>query len=275
MSKKRGKGYIIIYVCLSIGAIIMVFPFIWSILTSFKTLTESLAFPPKILPNSWQLTNYLDVWQALPFPKFFFNTVVMVVARVITSTILSAMAGYAFARIKVKGMNLLFLLVLLPMMVPGQVFILPQYLLISKAGLTNTLTALIIPGIASTFGTFLMRQFFMSVPEEIEEAAILDGCNYGQIFLKVMLPLAKAPLISLSIFTALFAWKDLMWPLIVNSSPDKMPLSSGLALLQGQYTTNYPQLMAGAVLATVPMIILYLIFQKQFIQGVASTGSKN
>lgn len=253
----------------------MVFPFIWSILTSFKTLTESLAFPPKILPDSWQLTNYLDVWQALPFPKFFFNTVVMVVARVITSTILSAMAGYAFARIKVKGMNLLFLLVLLPMMVPGQVFILPQYLLISKAGLTNTLTALIIPGIASTFGTFLMRQFFMSVPEEIEEAAILDGCNYGQIFLKVMLPLAKAPLISLSIFTALFAWKDLMWPLIVNSSPDKMPLSSGLALLQGQYTTNYPQLMAGAVLATVPMIILYLIFQKQFIQGVASTGSKN
>lgn len=275
MSKKRGKGYIIIYACLSVGAIIMVFPFIWSILTSFKTLTESLAFPPKILPDSWQLTNYLDVWQALPFPKFFFNTVVMVVARVITSTILSAMAGYAFARIRVKGMNLLFLLVLLPMMVPGQVFILPQYLLISKAGLTNTLTALIIPGIASTFGTFLMRQFFMSVPEEIEEAAILDGCNYGQIFLKVMLPLAKAPLISLSIFTALFAWKDLMWPLIVNSSPDKMPLSSGLALLQGQYTTNYPQLMAGAVLATVPMIILYLIFQKQFIQGVASTGSKN
>lgn len=275
MNKKCGNGYFIIYICLSIGAIIMVFPFIWSILTSFKTLTESLTFPPKILPDSWQLTNYSDVWQALPFPKFFFNTVVMVIARVITSTILSAMAGYAFARIKVRGMNILFLLVLLPMMVPGQVFILPQYLLISKAGLTNTLMALIIPGIASTFGTFLMRQFFMSIPEEIEEAAILDGCNYGQIFLKVMLPLAKAPLISLSIFTALFAWKDLMWPLIVNSSPDKMPLSSGLALLQGQYTTNYPQLMAGAVLATVPMIILYLIFQKQFIQGVASTGSKN
>ncbi|MDH6364280.1 multiple sugar transport system permease protein [Enterococcus sp. PF1-24] len=275
MRKKQSKGYIIIYACLTLGAIIMVFPFIWSILTSFKTLTESLTFPPKFFPDQWNLNNYKDVWQALPFPKFFFNTVVMMVARVITSTIFSAMAGYAFARIQVRGMNLLFLLVLLPMMVPGQVFILPQYLLISKAGLTNTLLALVIPGIASTFGTFLMRQFFMSVPEEIEEAAILDGCNYGQIFIKIMLPLAKAPLVSLAIFTALFAWKDLMWPLIVNMSPDKMPLSSGLALLQGQYTTNYPQLMAGAVLATIPMLILYLIFQKQFIQGVASTGSKN
>lgn len=273
--KTKKSSNIVIYVLLILGAIIMVLPFIWSILTSFKTLTESLAFPPKIFPDKWSFFNYEDVWHALPFTKFFINTIVMVFFRVITSTIFSAMAGYAFARIKIPGINLLFMLVLLPMMVPGQVFILPQYLLISKMGLTNTIAALIIPGVASTFGTFLMRQFFMSVPDEIEEAAILDGCNYGQMFIKVMLPLAKAPLISLSIFTALFAWKDLMWPLIVNMSPDKMPLSSGLALLQGQYTTNYPQLMAGSVIATIPMLIIYLIFQKQFIQGVASTGSKN
>ncbi|XKB99672.1 carbohydrate ABC transporter permease [Niallia sp. JL1B1071] len=252
----------------------MIFPFIWSILTSFMTLSESLQFPPTIFPNSWKLTNYTDVWNALPFGSFFINTGIMIIVRVVFSVLFSAMAGYAFARIKIRGMNLLFLIVLLPMMVPSQIFILPQYLLMSKLGLTNTVTALIIPGIASTFGTFLMRQFFMSVPEEIEEAAILDGCNYGKMFIKVMLPLAKVPMISVAIFTALFAWKDLMWPLIINMSPDKMPLSSGLALLQGQFTTNYPQLMAGSIIATVPMLILYFIFQKQFIQGIASTGSK-
>ncbi|MGX7419324.1 carbohydrate ABC transporter permease [Carnobacterium gallinarum] len=273
--KKKKNNYLIVYVLLTLGALIMVLPFIWSILTAFKTLTESLAFPPKIVPATWSLTNFIDVWQTLPFTKFFYNTFVMIVVRVIISTIFSAMAGYALARIKFPGVNMIFMLILLPMMIPGQVFVLPQYLLISKLGLVNTLTALILPGIASTFGTFLMRQFFMSIPDELEEAAILDGCTIGQTFIKVMLPLAKAPLISLSIFTALFAWKDLMWPLIVNMSPEKMPLSSGLALLQGQYTTNYPQLMAGSVIATIPMILLYLIFQKQFIQGIATTGSKD
>lgn len=273
--KKRKNKYVLVYVLLTLGAIIMVLPFVWSVLTAFKTLTESLAFPPKIFPNSWSFKNFTDVWQTLPFPKFFFNTFVMITVRVISSTIFSAMAGYALARIKFPGVNVIFMLVLIPMMIPGQVFVLPQYLIVSKLGMVNTLGALILPGIASTFGTFLMRQFFMGIPDELEEAAILDGCNIGQTFIKVMLPLAKAPLISLAIFTALFAWKDLMWPLIVNMSPEKMPLSSGLALLQGQYTTNYPQLMAGSVIATIPMIILYLIFQKQFIQGIATTGSKD
>lgn len=273
-NKQQNKGVIIIYICLILGSFIMLLPFVWSILTSFKTLSESLQFPPKIFPKSFDLSNYKSVWETLPFGNFFINTGLMILFRVLFSVLFSAMAGYAFARIRIKGMNLLFLIVLLPMMVPGQVFVLPQYLLMSKLGLANTITALIIPGVASTFGTFLMRQFFMTIPEEIEEAAILDGCNYGQMFVKVMLPLAKAPLISVGIFTALFSWKDLMWPLIINMSPDKMPLSAGLALLQGQYTTNYPQLMAGSVIATIPMLILYFIFQKQFIQGIASTGSK-
>ncbi|MBC1210710.1 carbohydrate ABC transporter permease [Listeria booriae] len=276
MPKKRiATSHIFIYILLGIGAIVMIVPFLWSLLTSFKTLSESLEFPPKLFPADWSFKNYTDVWHALPFPYFFWNTFVMIAVRVVVSTALCALAGFAFARIRFKGSNILFLLVLLPMMIPGQVYILPQYLLVSDMGLVNTVTALIIPGIASAFGTFLMRQFFMSVPDELEEAATLDGCNTVQIFFKIMLPLAKAPLTSLAIFTSLFAWKDLMWPLIVNMSPEKMPLSSGLALLQGQYTTNYPQLMAGSVIATIPMVILFIIFQKKFVQGVASTGSKN
>lgn len=276
--QKKDKEIInkfLIYSILILGSLIMIFPFIWSLVTSFKNLSESLSMPPKILPQKWNIQNFVDVWNALPFIYFFRNTAIMIIVRIITATIFSAMAGYAFARIDFPAKSLLFTIVLLPMMVPAQIFILPQYLVIAKLGWVNTVKALVVPGIASTFGTFLLRQFFMGIPNELEEAAILDGCNTGQIFIKIMLPLAKSGIVSLGIFTALFAWKDLMWPLIVNMSPEKMPLSSGLALLQGQYTTNYPQLMAGSVIAIIPMIVLFVIFQKQFVEGIATTGSKN
>jgi multiple sugar transport system permease protein len=185
------------------------------------------------------------------------------------------MAAYAFARIKFPGKNFFFMIVLIQMMIPGQLFIIPQYNIVSKLGLLNTISALVIPGIVSAFGTFLLRQFFIGIPNELEEAAILDGCNRWQIFWKIMMPLTRSGLIALGIFTALFAWKDLMWPLIVNVSIDKMPLSSGLASLQGQYSTNFPQLMAGSMIAIWPMLLLFIIFQRQFIEGIASTGSKS
>lgn len=268
----KNKG---VYILLILGSIIMFFPFIWSVLTSFKTLSESLITPPKILPTEFGFKNYVDVWNTLPFLHFFVNTGIMILARVILSTLISAMAAYAFARLEFPGKNFWFLMVLIPMMVPSQIFILPQYLIVAKIGWINTIKALVVPGIASTFGTFLLRQFFMGIPDELEEAATLDGASVGQIFLKIMLPLSKSGLVSMAIFTALFAYKDLMWPLIVNTSAEKMPLSSGLALLQGQYLTNYPQLMAGSVIAIIPMVILFVIFQKQFVEGIATTGSKN
>lgn len=275
MKKKEHVTRIIIYAILLLGAVVMVFPFVWSVLTSFKNLSESLQFPPKFLPHSWALINYRDVWEQLPFIDFFINTVLMVLLRIIFAVIFSAMAAYAFARMQFPLKNLLFILVLMPMMVPAQIFVLPQYLFASRIQITNTVMALVLPGMASTFGIFLLRQFFMGVPDELEEAAILDGCNPGQIFVKIMLPLVKPGIVSLSIFTALFAYKDLLWPLIVNTSIEKMPLSSGLAMLQGQFTTNYPQLMAGAVIAIIPMAVLFLVFQKQFVEGIATTGSKN
>ena len=275
MKRKLAKGNLVVYFLLVLGSIIMVLPFIWSILTSFKTLSESLQIPPGILPDSWSFVNFKSVWNTLPFTHFFTNTFVMISVRLLTSTIFSAMAAYAFARLDFPGKGILFLMVLLPMMVPSQIFILPQYLIVSKIGWVNTVKALIVPGIASTFGTFLLRQFFMGIPDELEEAAILDGCNTGQVFVKIMLPLAKSGIVSLVIFTSLFTWKDLMWPLIVNMTPEKMPLSSGLALLQGQYSTNYPELMAGSVIAIIPMVVLFIVFQKQFVEGIATTGSKN
>ena len=272
--KKIKKGNLLIHILLILGAVIMILPFVWMVLTSFKTLAESTQMPPKIFPESLQLSNYTEVMRLLPFDKFYINTILMLVFRVLGSVLFSAMAAYAFARLNFPGKRFLFSLVLLQMMVPGQLFIIPQFLLIQKLGLLNTVTALVIPGFVSAFGTFLLRQFFMGIPKELEEAAKLDGCSIGGTFFRIMLPLANSGLVALGIFTALFAFKDLMWPLIVNMSIDKMTLSAGLASLQGQFSTNFPQLMAGSLLAIWPMLLIFIVFQRRFIEGIATTGGK-
>lgn len=272
--KKRNFKNLIIHIVLIIGAVIMITPFVWMVLTSLKTMPESTQIPMKIFPDKMQWSNYGEVSRLLPFSKFYVNTLLMIFWRVLGSCLFSAMAAYVLARLDFPGKNLCFLLVLVQMMVPAQIFIIPQFLLAQKLNLLNTVSALVMPGIVSAFGTFLLRQFFIGIPNELEEAAILDGCNRWQIFWKIMLPLARSGLVALGIFTALFAFKDLMWPLIVNMSMDKMTLSAGLASLTGQFSTNYPQLMAGSTLAIWPMVVIFIIFQKNFIQGIASTGSK-
>lgn len=274
MKKAINKRNTLTHVVLIIGAIIMILPFLWMLLTSVKTITESVQIPPKIFPNKFQWNNYTDVTKILPFGTFYINTLLMMAGRVIGSVLFSAMAAYACARLNFPGKNIVFGLVLFQMMIPGQIFIIPQFLLVQKLGLLNTVSALIVPGIVSAFGTFLLRQFFMGLPKELEEAAKLDGCNIWQTFYRVMLPLSRSGLIALGIFTALFSFKDLMWPLIVNISVNKMPLASGIASLQGQFSTNYPQLMAGSLIAIWPMLIIFILFQKKFIQGIATSGGK-
>lgn len=208
------------------------------------------------------------------FLRLYFNTFAMMVLRVACAVLFSAMAAYALARLEFPGRDFLFGLVLFQMMVPVQIFIVPQYLMVDKLGMRNTIFALLFPGLVSAFGTFLLRQFFMGLPKELEESARLDGCNIGQTFWKVMLPLTKSGLIALGIFTALFSFKDLMWPMIVNTNADAATLSSTLAKISSAYSVNYPQLMSAAVLAIWPMLLVYMIFQKQFIQGIATSGGK-
>lgn len=269
----KGK-HLLIHLVLIIGAVIMVIPFIWMILTSLKTYAESVQVPPKIFPKVFQWHNYKEVFDLLPFFKFMLNTFIVTVIRTIGQLFLCSIAAYAFARISFPGRNVLFILVLSVLMVPSQVFLLPQYMIMVKLNWLNTLQAVIVPGLFSAFGTFLLRQFFMGLPKELEEAARLDGCNHFRIYWKIMLPLAKPGLIALGIFTALWSWNELMWPLIVNSSSEKMTLSVGLPSLQGQYVTNYPILMAGSFLAILPMLILFMFLQKRFIEGIAITGGK-
>lgn len=270
----KNKRHILTHAILIITAGMMILPFLWMILTSVKTLSESVQIPPRIFPEVIKWDNYTAVMKTLPFATFYVNTILMMVGRVAGTVIFSAMAAYACARLNFPGKNIFFGLVLVQMMIPGQIFLVPQYLIIQKLGLLNTVSALIVPGVVSAFGTFLLRQFFMGLPKELEEAARLDGCTIWQTFYKIMFPLSRSGLIALGIFTALFSFKDLMWPLIVNISIDKMTLSSGIASLSGQYSTNYPQLMAGSLLAIWPMLLIFIIFQKSFVEGIATSGGK-
>ena len=228
--------------------------------------------PFVIFPKVWRTDAFVNVLEKMDFVKLYINTLVMIALRILCAVLTATMAGYAFGRLKFKGRDICFALVLFQMMVPGQIFIIPQYLMVSKMGMLNTIFALVFPGLVTAFGTFLLRQAYMGLPRDLEEAARLDGCNIGQTFLFIMAPLTRSSMVALGIFTAVFAYKDLMWPLIVNK--DVMPLSAALAKMQGQYTSNYPQLMAASLLACIPMIILYLIFQKQFIEGIATSGGK-
>lgn len=262
------------YVALILGSVVMIFPFVWMLLTSFKTQAESMAVPPQLLPSQWNLDNFITALESLPFVNLYVNTALLILFRVLCAVVFSSMAGYAFAKLNFPFKKLLFTIVLVQMMLPSQIFIIPQYLMLARMGLTNTIFALVFPGLVSAFGTFFLRQTYLGIPNEIAEAAYLDGCNKWQTFTRVMLPLTGSSMAALAIFTAVFAYSDLMWPLICNIDLNMMTLSAGLSTLNGQYTTNFPVLMAGSLLAMIPMVILYLIFQKQFIQGIAMTGGK-
>ncbi len=263
-----------LHIVLILASIITVGPFLWMLLTSLKTFEESVLIPPTLLPAAWNLDNYRIVVEKFPFPLFYLNTFAMVAMAIIGQLIICSMAAYAFARLEFPGRNVLFTLCLALLMVPGQIFLVPHYDIMVRLKLTDTVTALWLPKIFSAFGTFMLRQFFMGQPKSLDEAAKIDGCSYFGIYLRILLPLIKPALVSLAILTALSAFKDLMWPLIVNNSMTKMTLSAGLAMLIGEHTTYYPQVMAGSALAIWLMILLFLLFQRQFIEGIAMTGIK-
>ena len=274
LNSSRNLNKALIYAALIAGSITMIFPFAWMLLTSFKTQAESMAIPPQIFPTHWNFDNFFKALESLPFWNLYLNTFLLILFRVICAVVFSSMAGYAFAKLEFPCKKLLFGLVLMQMMLPSQIFIIPQYQMLAKMGLTNSIFALVFPGLVSAFGTFFLRQAYLGLPNELAEAAYLDGCTKWQTFTKVLLPLTKSSLAALAIFTAVFAYADLMWPLICNTDLNMMTLSAGLSTLNGQYTTNFPVLMAGSLLAMVPMVLMYLLFQKQFIEGIAMTGGK-
>lgn len=274
LSTNRKMTMALTYAALIAGSITMIFPLAWMFLTSFKTQAESMAIPPQIFPANWNFDNFAKALESLPFWNLYLNTLLLILFRVICAVVFSSIAGYAFAKLEFPCKNLLFALVLMQMMLPSQIFIIPQYQMLADMGMTNSIFALVFPGLVSAFGTFFLRQAYLGLPDELAEAAYLDGCTKWQTFTKVLLPLTKSSIAALAIFTAVFAYADLMWPLICNTDLNMMTLSAGLSTLNGQYTTNFPVLIAGSLLAMIPMVLLYLLFQKQFIEGIAMTGGK-
>ena len=270
----RSRSKLLIHIVLLIGSFVMIFPFIWMILTSFKSNGESLLIPPTLFPKVWLTENYSEVTRTLPFGSLYINTLLLMLLRIICALVFSSMAGFAFAKLRFPFKRFFFFLVLTQMMLPNQIFIIPQFQMLANMGQLNTLFALLFPGLVSAFGTFFLWQFYMSLPGVLSEAAVLDGCNTFQVFFRIMLPLTKTAMMALAVFTAVFAYSDMMWPLIVNSNIKMMTLSAGISSMQGQYTTKYPILMAGSTLAMIPMLVLYLLFQRQFIEGIALTGTK-
>ena len=275
VKSKNLVSNIFIYIILILVSITMLVPFVWMFLTAFKTVSETTQVDPfVIVPKVWQTQNFGNVIKAMDFVRLYANTLMMVALRILCAVVTSTLSGYAFARLNFKGKNIMFALVLLQMMIPVQIFIIPQYIMVSNLHMTNTVFGLVFPGIVSAFGTFLMRQAYMQLPKDLEEAARLDGCNIPQTCLFIMTPLVKSSMVALGIFTAVFAYKDLMWPMIVCPDNRATTLASALAKMNGQYSQKYPELMMAALISCVPMIVIYIFFQKQFIEGIATSGGK-
>ncbi|MBD9184434.1 MAG: carbohydrate ABC transporter permease [Clostridiales bacterium] len=262
------------HVFLIFGAFLSVGPFVWMFLTSIKTFEETIQIPLKFFPDVPQWQNYAIISEKLNFPRLYLNTILVALFTIVGQILIVTICAYAFDRLRFPGKQVLFVGMLALMMVPGQIFVIPRFKIMVALHLTNTLTGLVIPGLFNIFGVFLMRQFFSTIPKELDEAALIDGCSYFRIYWNVLLPLVKSGLTTLAILTMLGAWKDLMWPLINNSRAEKMTLAAGLAMLIGEHTTYYEQVMAGGIIAVLPLIVLFIVFQKQFVAGIAQSGIK-
>lgn len=262
------------YTLLTIAALFMVVPFVWMLSTSLKADQYVLTMPPQFLPNPVTFASYTRLAELYPIGRMIFNSFFAAIVTLLGQLVTCSMAAYAFARMRFRGSNALFLLYLATLMVPQQVTITPLFILVRYLGWINSYPGLILPGIFSAFGTFLLRQFFLSLPRELEEAAFLDGASHWTVFTQVIVPLAGPALATLAVFAFMASWNAFLWPLFVVNDPELMTLPVGLATLHGRYLTQWNLVMAGSVIAVVPMLIVYLFAQRYFVQGVVLSGIK-
>ncbi len=274
MKRKKLIGKIVSYIVLSIGAVIMVLPFIWMLSTAFKPQAEVFRLPPSLIGSRIEFGNFSRVSDRFPFWLFFLNSLKISAVVVIVQLITSSMAGFAFSRLKFRGRETIFFFYLATMMIPTQVTIIPNFLLMGQLGMVNTHQALILPALVSAFGTFLMRQFFITVPSALEEAAKIDGCTPFGVYWRVFLPLSTPMTATLAIFVLMGIWNDYYNPLIYITTVEKMTLPLGLALMQGMYSTDWTVLMAGTTLSLIPIITAFLFAQDLFVKGVMLSGVK-
>lgn len=268
-------GRVVAHVVMYAAALLTIAPFVWMVLTSFKDISEIFSYPPTWWPEEFTLDNYVATFNAAPFGRFYLNSLFVATTVTIGQLVTCSMAAYAFARMEFWGRDALFYVFLATMMVPLHVTMIPSFMILHWLGLIDTYGALIIPGLASAFGTFLLRQFFLSIPKELEEAAFLDGCGRFRVLWQIIVPLARPALATLAIFTFMGVFNDFIWALVVINSEDLYTVQLGLAIFRDRYSTEWGSLMAGSVVATLPILIVFFLAQKHFIQGIALSGLKD
>lgn len=277
MNTKSLKVYAkhtILHLILISGVIIMIFPFIWGISTSFKDMREVLSSPFSLIPKRFTFVNYKNVVGSIPIVRFFINSLIVSVSITVSQLLTCSLSAYAFSRLRFPFRDGLFYILLGTMMIPQHVIMIPVYIILNFFRLIDTYAAMIVPFISSAFGTFLLRQFFLTIPKELEEAATLDGCGHLCFLFRIMLPLARPILATLAIFTFMWSWNNYLWPLIVTNRIEIRTLQYGLAMFKEEGGLNWGQLMAGTTIATFPILVIFLAAQRQFIKGITLTGLK-
>ncbi len=268
---------ILFYAGLIILTIVFVAPLVWMLSTSLKPNFMTTQFPPQWIPSEFTLEGFsriLAPGTEYPVFRWFLNSMAAATAHAALVLVTASSAAYALARMEFRGRNILFAIIIVTLFIPGFVFVIPQYLIVDTFGWLDTLWAVIVPGAAGAFGVFFLRQFFLSLPGELEEAALIDGANRFQIFTRIVLPLSKAPLATLALLSFLTNWNDFLWPVYVLFSPESKTLPPGLSVLQDAYNTNYTLIMAGGVVASVPVLIIFFVAQRYIIEGVSRSGLK-
>jgi ABC-type glycerol-3-phosphate transport system permease component len=272
---QRRVTHALTHIILISGAIVMVLPFLWMLSTSFKAPGKTFVYPPEWLPNPFVWENYPEMWSALPFGRFFLNSVKIASLATIGQLVTCSMAAFAFSILKFRGRDILFLLLIATLMIPYQVTLIPTFILFSKLGWVGTHLPLWVPAFwGGAFGTFLLRQFYLTIPIDLAESARIDGASIWQIFRYIYVPLSGPAMAALAIFTFMWSWNDLLNPLIYVTELDQLTLTIGLSFFQNQYGGKWTLMMAGAVVSILPILVIFFFAQKYFIQGIAMTGLK-
>ncbi len=262
------------FIALIIGTAIWLVPFAWALDTALKPETETTVTPVRWIPAHITLDAFGKVLSAGSLPRWYLNSVIVSVSVTLITVVLASLAAYAFSQIPFRGRRLVFALVMAGLMVPAQVLIVPLYTMMNDLGFVNTYQGVILPQIASPIAVFILKQFFDGLPHELAEAAVMDGCSRFRIFWQIWVPLSRAAVAAVSIFTFVWSWNNFLWPLIVITSTEMMPLTVGLSTVTSSFGVQYAQIMASAVLAAIPILLVFAIFQRQIVQGIAGTGIK-
>jgi len=272
-STQRAVTWLLTVTMVVIG-LLMLLPIIWMMFTAFKPESDIVTYPPALWPRELTFDHFVDVWNRIPFARLYINTIVFAGGVTLVSLLFDSMAAYALARISFRGRAVVMVLILVLLMLPFQVTLIPLYDMLNGMGLTNTLPGLIIPRMTNAFGIFFLTQFFLSLPRDLEEAARVDGASEWRIYSGIIMPLAKPALLTLGLFHFQYNWNDLLWPLVMSSSVETSTLPAGLSLFMGQHVVEYGLLMAGSLLSLVPVILFFLLIQRSFVAGIATTGLK-